>query len=192
MKKGTRDAFDRFADTLSDYADESVGQLRVNSKGEQYLVDKEKSGKYAFVYLKKLQDSLEKNMAVSPDTIIGLYGDATLHNDKVVQDAVLQLLRDLNVDESVIRKFESVGRKYVMLKKARIKLDKNAKDDANPFKGTIAAPIYPQEGVNAQNILGYKATKVLDYLDGGRNPEIPWNLGDIMRLGAYSQGENNR
>lgn len=192
VKKGTRDAFDRFADTLSDYADESVGQLRVNSKGEQYLVDKEKSGKYAFVYLKKLQDSLEKNMAVSPDTIIGLYGDATLHNDKVVQDAVLQLLRDLNVDESVIRKFESVGRKYVMLKKARIKLDKNAKDDANPFKGTIAAPIYPQEGVNTQNILGYKASNALDYLGGGRNPEIPWNLGDIMRLGAYSQGGNNR
>ena len=184
VKKGTRDAFDKFADTLSDYADDSVASLRTNSSGDDYLVDSDKVKKYAFTYLKKVQDALEYNTAISPDTIIGLYGDATLHNDKVVQDAVIQLMRDLKVSNDVIRKFETVGRKYTMLKKARIKLDKNAKDDSNPFKGTIAAPIYPQEGVNSGNIVGYKLGRLMDRADASR-VDVPFNLGDIGRLGAY-------
>ena len=45
-----------------------------------------------------------------------------------------------------------------MLNKARTRMKRNANED-NPFKGTMVAPIYPQEGFNSANAIGYRLQK---------------------------------
>lgn len=155
VSKGYRDAVDRFSDTLSDYADLRTGKPGINAKGEEYVVGQEKMKKYSYSYLAKVQEALAKRGALSADEIVTLYGLATNVNDKVVQDAIIQLLRDLNVSKSAIAKFEQVGGKYAMLNKSRTRMKRNANED-NPFKGTMVAPIVPQEGFNTKNAVGYR------------------------------------
>ncbi len=166
VKKGYKNAVDRFADTLSDYADLRVGRPGKNAKGEDYVVGQDKMKKYAYSYLAKVQEALGKRGALDADEIVSLYGLATNVNDKVVQDAVIQLLRDLKVPAETVESFKRVGGNYAMLNKARTRMKRNANED-NPLKGTMAAPIYPQEGFNAANAVGWR-------LQGGNI-----NLGDL-------------
>lgn len=158
VKKGYRKAIDRFSDTLSDYADGRVGAVGKNAKGEDYIVGKDKMNSYAYTYLARVQEILKKQGALDADQIAELYGMATNVNDVTVQNAVLKLLRDLNIPNETIENFKNVGGTYAMLNKARTRMKRNANED-NPFKGTMAAPIYPQEGFNAANAIGYRVQK---------------------------------
>ena len=166
VKKGYKKAVDRFADTLSDYADSRVGRPGTNAKGEEYVVGQDKMKKYAYSYLAKVQEAIGKRGALDANEIVTLYGLATNVNDKVVQDAIIQLLRDLKVPAETVERFKQVGGNYAMLNKARTRMKKNANED-NPLKGTMAAPIYPQEGFNAANAVGWR-------FQGGNI-----NLGDL-------------
>lgn len=172
VKKGYRDAVDRFSDTLSDYADGRIGKTGTNAKGEEYVVGKDKMKKYVYSYLAKVQESLEKNGAIDADLVTSLYGLATNVNDETVKDAVLTLLKDLKVPKETIKRFENVGGTYAMLNKARTRMKRNANDD-NPLKGTLAAPIYPQEGFNAANAIGYRLQK--RNFDLGKNAMTPFD-----------------
>ena len=158
VKKGYKKAIDRFSDTLSDYADGRVGAVGKNSKGEDYIVGKDKMKSYAYTYLARVQEILKNRGALDADQIAELYGMATNVNDVTVQNAILNLLRNLKIPESTVRDFEKVGGTYAMLNKARTRMKRNANED-NPFKGTMAAPIYPQEGFNAANAIGYRVQK---------------------------------
>jgi len=166
VKKGYDYAMKKFKDALSDYAEMRIGRPGVNAKGQDYIVGEENMKDYAYTYLRHVQDALKRNGALKPDEIVSLYGMATNVNDKTVQDAIIQLLRDLKVSDSAVKKFEQVGGNYAMLNKARTRMKKNANED-NPFKGTMLAPIVPQEGFNTKNALGYK-------IQGGNI-----NLGDL-------------
>lgn len=160
VAKNYKNAVDDFADTLSDYADNSIANdWRKNSKNEIYKVEPGRMKKYAFSYLKKVQDVLRKKGALTAKDITGLYGDATMVNDKVVQGAVLKLLRRLGIDKNTIAKFENDAKDYVMLSKAREKLRKNAVDESNPFRGTNYGWLYPQEGTSYKNILFSRLNK---------------------------------
>lgn len=158
VKKGYRKAIDRFSDTLSDYADGRVGAVGKNAKGEDYIVGKDKMKSYAYTYLARVQEILKNRGALDADQIAELYSMATNVNDVTVQNAVLNLLRDLNIPKETIENFKNVGGTYAMLNKARTRMKMNANED-NPFKGTMAAPIYPQEGFNAANAIGYRVQK---------------------------------
>lgn len=186
VKKGYKDAIDNFADKLSDYADGRIGKTGSNAKGEEYVVSKDKMKKYVYSYLAKVQESLEKNGAIDADLITSLYGLATNVNDETVKDAVLTLLKDLKVPKETIKRFEDVGGSYAMLNKARTRMKRNANED-NPFKGTIAAPIYPQEGFNAANAIGYRLQK--RNFDLGKNAMTPFDNpttgGKAMRSVFY-------
>lgn len=186
VSRGYRDAIDRFSDTLSDYADLRTGKPGINAKGEEYVVGQEKMKKYSYSYLAKVQEALAKRGALSADEIVTLYGLATNVNDKVVQDAIIQLLRDLNVSKSAIAKFEQVGGKYAMLNKSRTRMKKNANED-NPFKGTMAAPIVPQEGFNTKNALGYRLQGENIDLGNLSTTNNPTAVGTIVRR-AYDLG----
>lgn len=170
VRKGYRKAIDRFSDTLSDYADGKVGTSGRNAKGELYVVGKDNMKKYAYTYLARVQEILEKNGALKPEDVIDLYGLATNVNDNTVQDAVIQLLKDLNVSERAISDFEKNAGSYAMLNKARTRMKRNANED-NPFKGTMVAPIYPQEGFNSANAIGYRLQK--ENFDFGRGAMTP-------------------
>lgn len=155
VKKGYDYAMKKFKDTLSDYAEMRVGRPGVNAKGQDYIVGEENMKDYAYTYLRHVQDALRRNGVLKPDEVVALYGMATNVNDKTVQDAIIQLLRDLKVSESAVKKFEQVGGNYAMLNKARTRMKKNANED-NPFKGTVLAPIVPQEGFNTKNAIGWR------------------------------------
>lgn len=185
VKKGYRDAVDKFSDSLSDYVDRSSGEIRKNAKNEQYVVDKDRMKKYAYTYLDKVQKALEKNGALDPKDVIGLYGEAVKVNDAEVQKFVIELLEDLKIDKGVIENFKKESRDYVMLNKARTRLKKNATDNSNPLQGTTLAPIYPQEGVNTANILGYMGDKVLGKVEKGLKREGLYDIGDYAKAGAY-------
>ena len=166
VKKGYDYAMKKFKDTLSDYAEMRVGRPGMNAKGQDYIVGEENMKDYAYTYLRHVQDALRRNGALKPDEVVALYGMATNVNDKTVQDAIIQLLRDLKVSESAVNKFEQVGGNYAMMNKARTRMKKNANED-NPFKGTMLAPIVPQEGFNTKNAIGWR-------FQGGNI-----NLGDL-------------
>lgn len=159
VKKGYEKAIRKFADDLSSYADlRGGGDVGKNAKGEDYIVGKDKMKKYAYTYLAKVQDVLKSRGNLNAEQIAELYGMATNVNDVTVQNAILNLLRNLKIPESTVREFEKVGGTYAMLNKARTRMKRNANED-NPFKGTMAAPIYPQEGFNAANAIGYRVQK---------------------------------
>lgn len=159
VKKGYEKAIRKFADDLSGYADlRGGGDVGKNAKGEDYIVGKDKMKKYAYTYLAKVQDVLKSRGNLNAEQIAELYGMATNVNDVTVQNAILNLLRNLKIPESTVRDFEKVGGTYAMLNKARTRMKRNANED-NPFKGTMAAPIYPQEGFNAANAIGYRVQK---------------------------------
>ena len=190
VKKGYRKAIDRFSDTLSDYADGRVGAVGKNAKGEDYIVGKDKMKSYAYTYLARVQEILKNRGALDADQIAELYGMATNVNDVTVQNAVLNLLRDLNIPKETIENFKNVGGTYAMLNKARTRMKRNANDD-NPFKGTMAAPIYPQEGFNAANAIGYRVQKPnIKYgKDGITLKDDPTALGMGARTG-YNLGRS--
>lgn len=189
VKKGYRDAVDKFADTLSDYADMSVGKERIDANGKKYMVNKDKMAKYAYSYLAKVQDLLEKNMALSPENITALYGEATKVNDEVVQDAVLQLLRDLEVPEGTINQFKKDAGIYTMLNKSRSRMKRNVSKEKNLLDGTILAPFVPQKGFNAKNAWAYKLQKnnlgLSDFFKGRNDPT---RAGNAARQVMYNLG----
>lgn len=164
--KGYKDAVDKFADDLSDYAKVRIGEVGKNSEGKYYIVGKDNMKKYAFSYLNKVQEALENKGGLTADQIVALYGEATNVNDTVVQKAILELLDNLGVPKDALKQFERTGGNYAMLNKARTRMKKNANED-NPFKGTMVAPIVPQEGFNTKNAIGWR-------LQGGNI-----NLGDL-------------
>lgn len=200
VKKGYKNAVDKFADELSAYADESVGRPRIDAKGKEYMVDKDRVRSYSFNYLKKVQDILSERGALNADEIVSLYGMATNVNDKKVQDAIIHLLENLGVPKSTVDNFKKVGGNYAMLNKSRTRLKKNPMED-NPLKGTLLAPIYPQEGVNSINGASY-------YLERGNlrnggygvNPTgagrlgrwVQYNLGVPLEKDAFGNSGNNR
>ena len=190
VKKGYKKAIDRFSDTLSDYADGRVGAVGKNAKGEDYIVGKDKMKSYAYTYLARVQEILKNRGALDADQIAELYGMATNVNDVTVQNAVLKLLRDLNIPKETIENFKNVGGTYAMLNKARTRMKRNANED-NPFKGTMAAPIYPQEGFNAANAIGYRVQKKnIKYgKDGITLKDDPTALGMGARTG-YNLGRS--
>ena len=170
VRKGYRKAIDRFSDSLSDYADGKIGTSGRNAKGERYVVGKDNMKKYAYTYLARVQEILEKKGSLKPEDVVDLYGLATNVNDNTVQDAVIQLLKDLKVSERAISDFEKKAGSYAMLNKARTRMKRNANED-NPFKGTMVAPIYPQEGFNSANAIGYRLQK--ENFDLGRGAMTP-------------------
>ena len=198
VSKGYRKAIDRFSDTLSDYADGKVGTSGRNAKGERYVVGKDNMKKYAYTYLARVQEILEKKGALKPEDVVDLYGLATNVNDNTVQDAVIQLLKDLKVSERAISDFEKNAGSYAMLNKARTRMKRNANED-NPFKGTMVAPIYPQEGFNSANAIGYRLQKenfdlgrgAMTPMDNptkyGRNARAVYNLGMTHRRNSDSE-----
>ena len=190
VKKGYRKAIDRFSDTLSDYADGRVGAVGKNANGEDYIVGKDKMKSYAYTYLARVQEILKNRGALDADQIAELYGMATNVNDVTVQNAVLELLSDLNIPKETIENFKNVGGTYAMLNKARTRMKRNANED-NPFKGTMAAPIYPQEGFNAANAIGYRVQKKnIKYgKDGITVKDDPTALGMGARTG-YNLGRS--
>ena len=156
VRKGYRDAVDRFADTLDKAAVESRGRRRVNSKGEQYIVEPDKVGKYYYQYLAHVQDMLKNptnNSHLTPENVAALYSEATLRNDDVVKDAIIQLLEDIGVSNAGVQAFKANAGNYSMLYKAREAMKKTKKDDT--FKGTVLNAVVPQEGFNFKNSLGY-------------------------------------
>lgn len=198
VSKGYRKAIDRFSDTLSDYADGKVGTSGRNAKGERYVVGKDNMKKYAYTYLARVQEILEKKGALKPEDVVDLYGLATNVNDNTVQDAVIQLLKDLKVSEKAISDFEKNAGSYAMLNKSRTRMKRNANED-NPFKGTMVAPIYPQEGFNSANAIGYRLQKenfdlgrgAMTPMDNptkyGRNARAVYNLGMTHRRNSDSE-----
>ena len=158
VKKGYEKAIRQFADDLSEYADLRTGEVGKNALGQDYIVGNDKMKKYAYTYLARVQEILKKRGNLDAEEIAALYADATNVNDVTVQNAILKLLRNLKIPESTVRDFEKVGGSYAMLNKARTRMKRNANED-NPFKGTMAAPIYPQEGFNAANAIGYRVQK---------------------------------
>ena len=192
VSKGYRKAIDRFSDTLSDYADGKVGTSGRNAKGERYVVGKDNMKKYAYTYLARVQEILEKKGALKPEDIVDLYGLATNVNDNTVQDAVIQLLKDLKVSERAISDFEKNAGSYAMLNKARTRMKRNANED-NPFKGTMVAPIYPQEGFNSANAIGYRLQKEnFDLGRGAMTPmDNPTKYGKTARA-VYNLGMTHR
>lgn len=195
VAKNYKNAVDDFADTLSDYADNSIANdWRKNSKNEIYKVEPGRMKKYAFSYLKKVQDVLRKKGALTAKDITGLYGDATMVNDKVVQGAVLKLLRRLGIDKNTIAKFENDAKDYVMLSKAREKLRKNAVDESNPFRGTNYGWLYPQEGTSYKNILFSRLNKETKKAGNKLENSVvsKLNLGATPRGLIYSGGYRDR
>lgn len=198
VRKGYRKAIDRFSDTLSDYADGKVGTSGRNAKGERYVVGKDNMKKYAYTYLARVQEILEKKGAMKSEDVVDLYGLATNVNDNTVQDAVIQLLKDLKVSERAISDFEKNAGSYAMLNKARTRMKRNANED-NPFKGTMVAPIYPQEGFNSANAIGFRLQKenfdlgrgAMTPMDNptkyGRNARAVYNLGMTHRRNPDSE-----
>jgi hypothetical protein len=187
VRKGYRDAVDRFADTLSDYSDGRVGEVGTNAKGQKYIVGQENMKKYAYGYLKKVQDILAKKQALSADDVVTLYGEATNVNDTEVQSAILQLLKDLNVPEETVKSFEKIGGNYAMLNKARTRMKTNTKAE-NPLKGTVLAPIVPQEGFNTTNALGWRAQRENINLNDLSTTNNPSKIGKAARWGVYNLG----
>lgn len=187
VRKGYRDAVDRFADTLSDYADGRVGEVGTNAKGQKYIVGQENMKKYAYGYLKKVQDILAKKQALSADDVVTLYGEATNVNDTEVQSAILQLLKDLNVPEETVKSFEKIGGNYAMLNKARTRMKTNTKAE-NPLKGTVLAPVVPQEGFNTPNALGWRAQRENINLNDLSTTNNPSTTGKVARWGVYNLG----
>lgn len=176
VRKGLRDALDRFADTLDEQALKSVGDWRKNSKGELYFVTKEKSKKYNYQYLAHLQETLgnvKNNKHLTAESIAGLYSDATMRNDNVVKDAIIKLLEDMGLSEQSVNAFKAKAGNYSMLHKAREAMKNPKKDDS--LKGTIFNAVVPQEGFNFKNSLGYN-------LGYGRAGDV---AGGISRSGAF-------
>ena len=103
VRKGYDNAMKKFKDTLSDYAEMRVGRPGVNAKGQDYIVGEENMKNYTYTYLRHVQDALRRNGALKPDEVVALYGMATNVNDKTVQGAIIQLLRDLKVSESAVQ-----------------------------------------------------------------------------------------
>lgn len=176
VRKGLRDALDRFADTLDEQALKSVGDWRKNSKGELYFVTKEKSKKYNYQYLAHLQETLgnvKNNKHLTAEAIAGLYSDATMRNDNVVKDAIIKLLEDMGLSEQSVNAFKAKAGNYSMLHKAREAMKNPKKDDS--LKGTVFNAVVPQEGFNFKNSLGYN-------LGYGRAGDV---AGGISRSGAF-------
>ena len=185
VKKGYRNPIDRFADTLSDYADISVGEVRKNADGKEYFVNKDRMKKYSYEYLAKVQDILKSRGSLNANDITSLYGEATNVNDKVVQDAILQLLRDLNVSEGQVENFKKVASTYAMMNKAIARLNRSAKKENSVLKGTVLDLISPQEGVNSPRIMAYKANKALK----GLNLDMPTEKArSASRTAGYNLG----
>jgi hypothetical protein len=183
--KNYKNAVDDFADALSDYADNSIANgRRKNAKGEDYQVEPGRMKRYAFSYLKKVQDVLRKKGALSAEDVTGLYGDATQVNDKTVQDAIIKLLRRLGIDKDGIARFENEAREYTMLNKARAKFRMKANGEDNPLKGTALGYFYPQEGVNLGNIVKSKANRAADKVK-----DRAYDLGVATRGLIYSGGK---
>lgn len=188
VRQGYRDAIDKFADTLSDYADFRPGEVGTNAKGQRYIVGQENMKKYAYGYLKKVQDVLAKKQALTAEEIVALYGDATNVNDTVVQNAILDLLKDLKVPQGTLERFERIGGNYAMLNKARTRM-KTVSNSDNPLKGTIAAPIVPQEGFNAPNAIGYRTQKKNFDLGTFTTRNDPTKTSQAVRWGFFNFGD---
>lgn len=185
VRKGLRDALDRFADTLDEQALKSVGDWRKNSKGELYFVTKEKAKKYNYQYLAHLQETLgnvKNNKHLTAESIAGLYSDATMRNDNVVKDAIIKLLEDMGLSEQSVNAFKAKAGNYSMFHKAREAMKKPVKDDT--FKGTVANVVVPQEGFNFRNSLGFnlQGRNVLNGTNDGTK------LGSLSRYGYYNLG----
>ena len=156
VRKGYRNALDRFADTLDKASVESSGRRRINSEGESYIVQPDKVDKYYYQYLAHVQDMLKNptnNRHLTPENVAALYSEATLHNDDVVKDAIIQLLEDIGVSNAGVQAFKANAGNYSMLHKAREAMKKTKKDDT--LKGTVLNALVPQEGFNFNNSLGY-------------------------------------
>lgn len=184
--KGYRDAVDKFADDLSDYAKVRIGDVGKNAEGKMYIVGKDNMKKYAYSYLKKVQDALKNKGGLTADEIVTLYGEATNVNDTVVQKAILELLDNLGVPKDALKQFERTGGNYAMLNKARTRMKKNSAEP-NGFSGTIMAPIVPQEGFNARNAIAFRMQRRnIDTMGGpfrndptgqGTDARVLFNLG---------------
>lgn len=156
VRRGVRNAMDKFADALDEEAKKSVGAYRKNSKGELYGVAKDKSKKYYYQYLARLQETLanvKNNRHLTAESLAGLYSDATLHNDKAVQDAIIGLMEEMGISKEGVAAFKAKAGNYSMLHKAREAMKKPKKDDT--LKGTMFNVLVPQEGFNFKNSLGY-------------------------------------
>ena len=156
VRKGYRNALDRFADTLDKASVESSGRRRINSEGESYIVQPDKVDKYYYQYLAHVQDMLKNptnNRHLTPENVAALYSEATLRNDDVVKDAIIQLLEDIGVSNAGVQAFKANAGNYSMLHKAREAMKKTKKDDT--LKGTVLNALVPQEGFNFNNSLGY-------------------------------------
>lgn len=156
VRKGVRNAMDKFADALDEEAKKSVGAYRKNSKGELYGVAKDKSKKYYYQYLARLQETLanvKNNRHLTAESLAGLYSDATLHNDKAVQDAIIGLMEEMGISKEGVAAFKAKAGNYSMLHKAREAMRKPTKDET--LKGTVANVFVPHEGFNFQNSIGF-------------------------------------
>lgn len=156
VRRGVRNAMDKFADALDEEAKKSVGAYRKNSKGELYGVAKDKSKKYYYQYLARLQETLanvKNNRHLTAESLAGLYSDATLHNDKAVQDAIIGLMEEMGISKEGVAAFKAKAGNYSMLHKAREAMRKPTKDET--LKGTVANVFVPHEGFNFQNSLGF-------------------------------------
>lgn len=176
VRKGYRDALDRFSDTLDKAAVESSGRRRVNSEGESYIVQPDKVNKYYYQYLAHVQDMLKNptnNRHLTPENVAALYSEATLRNDDVVKDAIIQLLEDIGVSNAGLQAFKAKAGNYSMLHKAREAMKKSKKDDT--LKYTVLNAVVPQEGFNFANSLGYN-------LGYGRIGDV---VGGVARSGAF-------
>ena len=176
VRKGVKDAMDRFADALDSEALKSVGVYRKNSNGDMYGVSKDKAKKYYYQYLARLQETIanvKNGRHLTAESLAGLYSDATLHNDKAVQDAIIGLMEEMGISQEGIQAFMTKAGNYSMLHKAREAMKKPKKDDT--LKGTMLNAVVPQEGFNFKNSLGYN-------LGYGRMGDV---VGGAARSGAF-------
>lgn len=176
VRKGVKDAMNRFADALDNEALRSVGVYRKNSNGDMYGVSKDKAKKYYYQYLARLQETLanvKNNRHLTAESLAGLYSDATLHNDKAVQDAIIGLMEEMGISQEGIQAFMTKAGNYSMLHKAREAMKKPKKDDT--LKGTMFNVVVPQEGFNFKNSIGYN-------LGYGRMGDV---VGGAARSGAF-------
>lgn len=184
VRKGVRDAMDKFADALDEEAKKSVGVYRKNSNGELYGVSKDKSKKYYYQYLARLQETLanvKNNRHLTAESLAGLYSDATLHNDKAVQDAIIGLMEEMGISKEAVQAFKAKAGNYSMLHKAREAMKKPVKDET--FKNSALNAVVPNEGFNFKNSLGFNL-QGKNVLNGTNDPtKVGMFARDMFNLG---------
>lgn len=180
---GYRDAMDEFADTIDAHIKNSVGGVRKDRFGKQYLVKEGSMGSYAYDYLDKWQQAIAQNGALNPKQIVALYGEAAEKNDKAVMDAVIKFLDRLGVDRNVVKQFEKEGGDYAMLAKARGAMG----GSKSQVKGSrLTNVILPQDGFNARNAIGQRFQGFnFDTRTGKFNNKPTKKAGTIARNAVY-------